>query len=269
MRKAHVLVLGLLVVAASGCVRFSDISKEMTRPKLRKVDKGFEQFHGTYKVGIPDSVNINIPDHPDLSGTYELRPDGNISFPLLGDVYIEGLTPMQLAETMVKRLERFVKKVDVMVTVTGPRSHHFYIYSRSRQGGTRLGFTGDISALDALSMHGGWSRQDFSSRIRLLRNYPLSPGKEFNASDTEIYRVRGCNFVRGDFTTDIIVQENDVVYIPATWLAEATYFISDLTAPIRSIAFGVSDMAGIPYDIERERLDMEAQRDRDRDRDRR
>jgi len=235
-------VLGLLAVAASGCIRYADIEQCMTRHKLRTLEKRFEQFNGTYQLGMPDTINVNIPDHPDLSGSYSLRTDGNISFPLLGDVYVEGLTPMQLADVLAKRLERFVKKVEVLITVTRMDSKTFYVYDRPKDGGRSFPFTGDISVLDALTLNGGWNRINaFSSRIRLVRNNP---------EEREVYRIRADRFVRGDLKTNVLVREDDIVYVPATWYAEVTYVVEMVTTPIRSIVFGLEDLGRMPYAIQ-------------------
>jgi polysaccharide export outer membrane protein len=232
--------MGLLAVAASGCIRYADIDQCMTRHKLRTLEKRFEQFNGTYELGMPDRLQIHIPDHPDLSGAYILRPDGNISFPLLGDVYAEGLTPMQLSDLLAKRLERFVKKVEVLTTIIGMNSKTFYIFDRTKNGGRAFEFNGDVSMLDALAMHGGWLRLEaFSSRIRLVRNNP---------EEREVYRIRADRFVRGDLKTNVLVREDDMVYVPATWLAEIVYFIEMITRPITSVSRAATDVGSLPYE---------------------
>jgi len=235
-----------LVVCLSGCyapLEYADIENEMTRHKLRALEKRFEQLNGTYQIGIPDSINVSVPDHPDLSGSFEVRPDGNVSYPLLGDVYVEGLTPMQLSEALAKQLEVYVKKVDVLVTVTGFYSKQVYAYSRVRQGGTRFPFTGDMSVLDLISINAGWSRLAFSSRIRLIRDNP--------EGTKEIYRIRGDQMVRGDFSTNIMVKENDMLYIPAHWWAEVGFAVETITYPFRSIVRGLYEVGAAPYEVTR------------------
>ncbi len=238
-RVIRVFVMALLAVAASGCIRYADIDQCMTRHKLRTLEKRFEQFNGTYQLGLPDRIDVNIPDHPDLSGSYTLRPDGNISFPLLGDVYAEGLTPMQLADLLTKRLERFVKKVEVLVTVIGPNSKVVFMYDRTKNGGNAYSFNGDMTVLDVLTLQRGWLRNEaYSSRVRLVRNNP---------EEREVYRIRADRFVRGDLKTNVLVREDDMVYVPATWLAEVVYFVELITRPITSVARGAQDIGEIPY----------------------
>lgn len=243
-RMIRVFVMALLAVAASGCIRYADIDQCMTRHKLRTLEKRYEQFNGTYQLGMPDRIDIHIPDHPDLSGSYTLRPDGNISFPLLGDVYAEGLTPMQLGDLLTKRLERFVKKVEVLATVIGMNSKIVFMYDRTKNGGRAFNFNGDMTVLDVLTMQGGWMRNEaYSSRVRLVRNNP---------EEREVYRIRADRFVRGDLKTNVLVREDDMVYVPATWLAEVVYFMELITRPIRAVARGAEDVGEIPYSTREE-----------------
>ena len=245
-RNVCVCVVGLLAVVVTGCMytpEWTDIDQAMTRYKLRALEKRFEQFNGTYKVGIPDTLNINVPDHPDLSGTYEVRPDGNITFTLLGDVYAEGLTPMQLAEVLAKQLERFVKKVEVYVTVTGMYSKQIYVFDRTQtQNGRVLQFTGDMTVLDVMGQTNGWNRNVRAAKIRLIRDNPEKP---------EIYRIRGDRLCRGDLTTNVLVQENDMVYLPAHWGAEIAFAAELVGAPFRALVQGLGYIGQAPFEIAR------------------
>ena len=244
-RQVCACVVGLLAVVVAGCYspEWTDIDQAMSRHKLRALEKRFEQFNGTYKIGIPDTLHVNVPDHPDLSGSYELRPDGNITFMLLGDVYVEGLTPMQLAEVLAKQLERFVKKVEVYVTVSSIRSKQIYVFDRNSQSnGRALDYSGDMSVLDVLGQTGGWSRNARSAKIRLIRDNPEKP---------EIYRIRGDRLVRGDMTTNVLVRENDMLYLPAHIGAEIAFAAELVGAPFRALVQGLGEIGRSPYELAR------------------
>jgi len=238
--KMRLWPIGLLAVALVGCmgIKFEDIDQARTRYQLRDVAKRFEVFNGTYRIGIPDVLNISVPDHPDLSGSYEVRPDGNVSFPLLRDVYVEGLTPVQLSDQLAKELERYVKKVEVLVTVTGMYSKIVFLGSRSMSSLRAYRFTGDMTVADLIAQQGGWTKQDYSSRVRLMRA---------NYEKPEIYRIRLDHIVRGDMTTNVLVMEDDVLYLPATVLAEIGYLCDIITYPMRSIFSASSSIAQVPY----------------------
>jgi len=254
--KKVVCVIGLLAVVVAGCYtpEWTDIEQAMSRHKLRALEKRFEQFNGTYQIGIPDALQITVPDHPDLSGTYELRPDGNITFMLLGDVYAEGLTPMQLAEVLAKRLEQFVKKVEVYVTVTGVYSKQIYVFDRTQQSnGQTLSYTGDMTVLDVLGQTRGWNRNARSAKIRLIRDDP---------EKTKIFRIRGDRLVRGDLTTNVLVQENDMIYLPAHVGAEIAYAAELIGQPFRALVQGLGDIGRAPFEIAAGGLEYQERQDR-------
>ncbi len=234
------MALAAAMVVVTGCpsIQFEDIEKAQTRHQLRGEAKRFEMFNGTYRIGIPDVLTINVPDHPDLSGSFEVRPDGNISFPLLRDVYVEGLTPMQLSDRLAKDLERYVRKVEVLVSVTGLYSKQVYVGARSTGRILTVPFTGDLSVLDLLAANGGISKQGYSSRIRLIRDDP---------EGTKVFRIRADRIVRGDLTTNVLVKENDFLYIPATLMAEVGFVFDTITYPLRSIISGAAYATEAPY----------------------
>jgi len=243
--KTRVCFVGLLGVLLAGCdgwpcwvSQFDDIEKTATRHQLREVEKRFEHFNGTYRIGIPDVLNVSVPDHPDLSGSYEVRPDGNVSFPLLKDVYVEGLTPMQLSDYLAKELERYVKKVDVLVTITGLYSKTVYLGSRSQTNLRAYRFTGDMTVVDLIALQGGYTKMDYSSRMRLMRDNP---------DRKEIYRIRFDHILRGDFSTNVLVKNRDILYLPATLWAEVGFFCDELTSPARSLVSGIRTYTELPY----------------------
>ena len=71
--KTQLWLVGLLGVAVAGCdgwpywvKNFDDVGKAATRHQLREVEKRFERFNETYRIGIPDVLMVNVPDHSDV-----------------------------------------------------------------------------------------------------------------------------------------------------------------------------------------------------------
>jgi hypothetical protein len=112
-----------------------------------------------------------------------------------------------------------------------------------------------------ITNQGGWQRVEaFASRVRLVRDNP---------EEREVYRIRCDRFVRGDLRTNVLVRNRDMVYVPATWLAEIIYTTEMITRPIRSVALGAEDLGAIPYEgrarFYEEKQAMEASRRRAKD----
>src|SRR3954470_5764971 len=57
-----------------------------------------------YLLGPDDNVTVRVYEWPDLNGDFKVGPDGIISFPLIGDVPVTGLTPSQLEKAVGTRL---------------------------------------------------------------------------------------------------------------------------------------------------------------------
>lgn len=61
-------------------------------------------------------VEINVERQKDLSQTLAIKEDGNVTFPLIGEVPAAGLTPSQLAGSIAGQLSIYVKNPKVTVT---------------------------------------------------------------------------------------------------------------------------------------------------------
>ena len=61
-------------------------------------DNGDGRPDGTtaYRVGPGDVLDVNVYDDPDLSGLTTVQHEGEISFPLLGDITVNGMTVKQV-----------------------------------------------------------------------------------------------------------------------------------------------------------------------------
>jgi len=179
-----------------------------------------------YTVYPPDEIKIDIRPETDLSTTTTVRPDGRISIAILGDVEVEGLTPAQIDEKVTKALSQFVRNVDVTVTVTRFLSKRYYVIGEVfRQGD--YPFTGEISAWEAVAMAGGYTRRAALGSSRVVRGDPEHP---------QVIRVNLARVaLKGEVNRDVILQENDVVYVPPDIFAKAGYFFERILFPFSSI----------------------------------
>ena len=72
-----------------------------------------------YRIGPGDSVQIFVWDHPDLSLGVQVRPDGEISTPLVEDLQAAGKTPTELARDIERVLSEYVRSPVVTVIMQG------------------------------------------------------------------------------------------------------------------------------------------------------
>jgi len=81
----------------------------------------------TYVIGPSDVLSIVFWREKELSSDVLVRPDGNITLPLLNDVRAAGLTPAQLRERIQTEARRFVEDPSPTVVVKEIHSRVVYI----------------------------------------------------------------------------------------------------------------------------------------------
>jgi polysaccharide biosynthesis/export protein len=104
----------------------------------------------SYQIGADDVLLISVWKEPDLTTTLPVRPDGNISLPLLNDVQAAGLSPMQLAASVTEKLRKFVADPRVTVVVTQINSQKIYVTGEVQHTGA-IQLLPNMTVLQALA----------------------------------------------------------------------------------------------------------------------
>jgi polysaccharide export outer membrane protein len=141
----------------------AEAGASITKPA---VDRGVPD---DYKIGAGDVLHISVWHEPDatVSGVI-VRPDGNISMPLLKQVAVLGLTPTQLEKQLMQQLAKFVPAPDVTVIVTGINSKKVYAIGAVKKEGP-IPYTYRMTVLQALSEAGGLTEYAKRKKIYVLR----------------------------------------------------------------------------------------------------
>lgn len=139
--------------------RTGDVSKDLRNPVTDDP---------AYVIGPADVLDISVWKEPEVSRTVPVRPDGNISLPLLNDVHAAGLTPTQLAAQITGRLNKYVTNPQVTVIITVINSQRIYILGEVVRAGAYPLLPG-MTVLQALSSAGGFTQFANTKDICLLR----------------------------------------------------------------------------------------------------
>ena len=121
-----------------------------------------------YMIGIRDGLSISVWKEPQLSGSVEVRPDGMISLPLLGDVKADGFTPTALGVDLTERLKKFVNDPLVTVTILAINSKHIYLTGYVGHGG-ELAYSPDMTPMQVIISAGGVTPYAKEKKIYILR----------------------------------------------------------------------------------------------------
>jgi polysaccharide biosynthesis/export protein len=225
-RLGVALLAGLALAALSGCsgVEYSEISDAVLASE--NVERRLEQINGRYIVGATDSIQLLVTNGPGLSGGHTIRPDGYITLELIGDIYVEGMVPMKIADVLTKALQVYIRDVDVTVRVTGFNSKKYYMFGETGGVGEHA-FDGDVTILRAFARARGVTTRAAWDRIRLVRA---------STRTRQIFKINLQDIItRGEWDTNVQLKANDIVYVPPTVLARIGYLIDNILFPFRSI----------------------------------
>lgn len=75
-----------------------------------------------FKLAIDHTIKVQFVYAPELDSTQKVRPDGNITLPYLGDIYVVGKTVDELTEELKKRYKNILQIPELSVIVPEFRS---------------------------------------------------------------------------------------------------------------------------------------------------
>ncbi len=158
-----------------------------------------------YRIGPEDVLHISVWKEEDLDRKVLVRPDGGISFPLVGDIQVSGRTPLEVQDEIRSRLERYVPDAEVTVSVDKISGYTIFVLGEVQSPGQfTLGRYVDV--VQALTLAGGTTPYASESKIQILRR---QDGREV------VYRFSFSDIKRGrSLSQNIILQSGDVVVVP-------------------------------------------------------
>jgi polysaccharide biosynthesis/export protein len=124
-----------------------------------------------YKVGPGDKLRIEVYKDAQLSQSVQVRPDGKITMPLIGDLVAADLTPLQLRDKIASALKEYVTNPVVTVIVVETLASNVFVMGEVMKAGP-LPYQGQMTALQAIAMAGGFKDFANTKDIRILRRGP-------------------------------------------------------------------------------------------------
>lgn len=121
-----------------------------------------------YRLVQGDKLRIEIYKDTQLSQSLQIRPDGKITLPLLGDIAAAGKTPTELRDTVTTALREYISNPVVTVIVVETTPAMVFVMGEVNKPGPQA-MNGPISILQVLAMAGGFKDFAHTKDIRVLR----------------------------------------------------------------------------------------------------
>ncbi|MDF1762623.1 MAG: polysaccharide export protein [Oleibacter sp.] len=134
-----------------------------------------------YNLGAGDLVSITVYDEPDLSLKLRIGSSGSISYPLLGDIEVAGLTAKEFETELVRRLKG-PYLLDPSVSVAIIEYRPFYVMGEVDNPGSYSFYPG-MTVDRAISIAGGFT--DRASKDKIFVEHDLTAVKVDERADAK------------------------------------------------------------------------------------
>lgn len=183
-----------------------------------------------YLVGAPDQLAVTVLPEPAIVENAVVRPDGEITIQLIGDVQAAGRTPNEIAEEIEQRIGRFKRGARATVAVVSAQSTAVTVLGEVRAP-SAFPLLKQTRVAEAIGATGGTTIFANLDEIRVLRS---------SGSDVRVIPVNLAAIRDGDLATNIVLAQGDIVYVPPSIFAKIGYAVQAVLFPIQP-ALGIAN----------------------------
>lgn len=162
-----------------------------------------------YYMRPGDELNIVVTQQQDLGNSssnqspFVVRPDGNVSFPLVGEIHAEGMTVSQFTDVLQQGLARYIIDPDVSVNISKLGRVRVYVFGEVRKPGA-VELEKGHTVIDAIGAAQGFTRDTAKKKIFLIhQDQPKS-----------LIPINLNNMLKtGDMSQNVTLREGDILYL--------------------------------------------------------
>jgi polysaccharide biosynthesis/export protein len=225
---------GICVLGAVACVSAPRSSADAGPPT-----------NAAYRLAPPDVLDIvvrGVAPIQDSAGNtassaierqVAVRPDGKISFDLIGEVDAQGKTVAEVRTEIFTRLQEFIRAPDVTVILRESNSRRYYVLGEVNRIGA-FPLVGEVTAVEALAQAGGPT---------ILANVNGAWLSRPEGETKVVYKIKFEDITRGDGATNYALRPGDVVYVPPGFSARIGNALQVIFYPLQQI-IGLGNGAG-------------------------
>jgi len=186
-----------------------------------------------YILGFGDELEISIFRHDDMTKKVRILPDGKIHYPLVGEIKAEGLSANQLRDKLREGLLKYYVDPQVSVIVTSIGSQKIFVLGEVNKPGV-FQLDRPKTVIEAISEAEDFTHDAKARNVLLIRGGPSNPNPSYSVLDLEK------TFKERDMTQNVSLRQGDIIYVPATEIANVERFFDRIWTiiPVHLAIFG-------------------------------
>ena len=201
--KLTLVPLTVMLALAAGSLAAQNSTNEPAARSAAAANAEANATAADYRLVPGDKLRIEVYKDPQMSQTLQIRPDGKITLPLVGDVAAAGRTPVALRDSITTSLKEYITNPVVTVIVVEFEPQSVSVMGEVARPGP-VPIKGKLSVLEALAVAGGF--KDFANTKNITIRRPT-------ASGVQIIRFNYRDAVKGE-GKPLYLQPGDLVIVP-------------------------------------------------------
>jgi polysaccharide export outer membrane protein len=121
-----------------------------------------------YRISAGDKLRIEVYKDQQLSQSVQVRPDGKITLPLIGDIDATSRTPIELRDAIRDAFKEYITNPTITVIVVEAVAATAYVMGEVNHPGA-ITLQTPVTVIQALALAGGLKDFADAKNIRILR----------------------------------------------------------------------------------------------------
>jgi len=172
---------------------------------LALIISSFATASERYLLNAGDILSISVWNEEALQREIAILPDGMISFPLAGELKVEGSTVTEVQSVLTQKLADYIADPVVTVSVSNVSGNAIHIMGKVGNPGV-FTMTKNLDVMQALSLAGGLSPFAEENNIIIIRR----TGEEQNVIPVHYAKIKDGK----DLSTNVMLKSGDIIVIP-------------------------------------------------------
>jgi len=227
--QRSLLYAGILLVLGLATLHGQETpsgNQDQSDPKLSlnpsRMLQNFEPAAGEeYTIGPGDQISLDFPGRAELGGPKVVGPDGRVTLPLVGAIYVSDKTRSQVATLVVGALSPYYKELSVTVSIDKYGSNRVVVLGNVLHPGV-LYFDDTPTLLDVIARAGllATAEEEPTGGSSAARGASATKGIPercaiYRGNDQVVWVDLRAMLQSGNSMADLRLRRNDVVFVPA------------------------------------------------------
>lgn len=211
LEKAKILFFVFIAAFFIGCSTTNKAALKGINTTISEQDISKEianiQNSQDYLLQAGDLVEIKVYKEDDMDRTLRISTNGSITFPLIGNVKIAGLTVSAAEQKMEKALQSYLKTPSVSFLIQEYANKTVYVLGQVKKPSS-ISITPEktMTLLEAITSAGGFTDIAAISKVRILR---MENGIQ-KSIEVDVSQITK----EGNKQYDVPLKPADVVFVP-------------------------------------------------------